>query len=94
MTLDEIDKTGLIREAYRIDGITAPECRSIFVDWALQLPAGTVPQAAIAQLLARYGAEAPDHPMSVVLRAGLTEPGRPRRRGGRSGRLSDDKTGG
>ena len=37
-TLDDIDKSGLIREAYRIDGITPPECRSIFVDWAIKLP--------------------------------------------------------
>ena len=36
---DPNDHKGLIREAYRIDGITLPECRSIFLDWALSLPA-------------------------------------------------------
>ena len=89
MTPDEIDTTGLIREAYRIKGITAPECRSIFVDWAIKLPAGIAPQAAIELLLAEYGAGAPDHPMSAVLRAGLAEPAPPKRRGGRAARLGD-----
>ena len=37
---DPLDPKGLIREAYRIDGITAGECRSIFLDWALSLPDG------------------------------------------------------
>jgi len=34
------DPKGLIYEAYRIDGITKPECRTIFLDWALSLPVG------------------------------------------------------
>lgn len=89
MTLDEIDKTGLIREAYRIDGIGAAECRSIFMDWAIKLPAELAPQAAIAMLLELHGADAPDHPMSVVLRAGLETPPRPRRRGGRGARRAE-----
>ena len=38
MTLDEIDRTGLIREAYAIEGIGPEECRSIFLDWAIKLP--------------------------------------------------------
>ena len=89
MTLDEIDKTGLIREAYRIEGITDAECRSIFVDWAIKLPTAIAPQAAIARLLAIYETAAPDHPMSVVLRAGLVEPDLPKRRGGRAARVGD-----
>ena len=32
---DPDDPKGLIREAYRIEGISEPECRSIFMDWAL-----------------------------------------------------------
>ena len=32
---DALDRKGLIEEAYKIDGITAAECRSIFLDWAL-----------------------------------------------------------
>jgi hypothetical protein len=41
MDLSEADPKGLIRESYRIEGITAGECRSIFVDWALSLPTGS-----------------------------------------------------
>ena len=41
MTLDDVDKTGLIRESFRIDRISAAECRSIFLDWAIKLPAET-----------------------------------------------------
>lgn len=78
------DPKGLIREAYRIEGISEPQCRSIFMDWALSLPGGQEPGPAIARLLERHGA--PGHPMTAVLRAGL-EPGPvARRRGGRAGR--------
>ena len=41
-----LDPKGLIREAYRIEGITAAQCRSIFLDWALSLPDTTAPGAA------------------------------------------------
>lgn len=81
MTLDEIDAAGLMREAYRIEGITGPECRSIFLDWALKLPDGTDVAAAIETVLAAYGAA--DHPMTTVLRDGLTPAAPPRRRGRR-----------
>lgn len=82
---DGHDPKGLIRESYRIPGITAAECRSIFVDWALSLPVGADTGAAMAALLARHGAE--DHPMTVVLREGLAGTATtPKRRGGRAGR--------
>lgn len=81
-TRDPIDPKGLIREAYRIEGIQAPECRSIFLDWALGLAAGQDPQAAIAALMDRHAPLAPDHPMTEVLRQGLTQMSAPRRRGG------------
>ena len=77
------DPKGLIREAYRIEGIGPEECRSIFVDWALSLDGDL--RAAIARLLAAHGAEG--HPMTAVLREGLAEPPARRRRGGRAGRL-------
>ena len=85
MPQDDIDRAGLIRESYRIEGITAEECRSIFVDWALQLPATVVPAQAIAPLLDRHGAD-DSHPMTAVLRAGLEPAAAPARRGGRSAR--------
>ncbi len=78
------DPKGLIAEAYRIEGITASECRSIFMDWALSLPDGAEAPAALARLLRRHEAAAPDHPMTAVLREGMPGGGAPagRRRGG------------
>ena len=79
------DPKGLIRESYRIDGITDAECRAILIDWALSLPEDTDPRAASAAMLTLHGAEAPAHPMTALLRAGLDDPpartGRGRRRG-------------
>ena len=85
---DPDDPKGLIREAYRIDGITAAECRSIFLDWALSLPAPDQARPAIEAMLARYGFDAETHPMTQTLRAGLADAGPARRRGGRAGRIS------
>lgn len=81
------DPKGLIRESYAIEGITLGECRSIFIDWALSLAAGAEVPAAITTLLAQYATTAPDHPMSVTLRAGLEPGAPPRRRGGRAARV-------
>ena len=90
MQLTEADPKGLIRESYAIHGITAGECRSIFLDWALSLPvAADIPLAAAA-LIAHYAKGAPDHPMSGVLQEGLNLPDHPRRRGGRAGRVTQD----
>ena len=87
MHFTQADPKGLIRESYAIDGITAAECRSIFLDWALSLPVGAdVPQAATS-LIAHYAASAPDHPRSGVLHEGLHPPAHPQRRGGRAGRV-------
>ena len=81
------DPKGLIRESFRIAGITAAECRSIFLDWALSLPAGADARAPVTALLAQYRPTVPpDHPMLSVLEAALAAPARPRRRGGRQGR--------
>jgi len=76
------DPKGLIYEAYRIDPITPSQCRSIFLDWALSLPDGQDANSVIGELLALYGAQAPEHPMSEVLRQGMTQMTNPRRRGG------------
>ena len=77
---DPDDPKGLIREAYRIEGITGPECRSIFLDWALSLPTEVDTHGAIQRLLAR--APDPAHPMTEVLTEGLKTMEAPRRRGG------------
>jgi hypothetical protein len=85
---DPADPKGLIRESFRIEGITASECRSIFVDWALSV-AGDDPRLLIGQLLDRYRDEPADHPMRAVLTEGLSTPPKARRRGGRAARVSD-----
>ena len=86
MELAEADPKGLVRESYRIDGITAGECRSIFMDWALSIPVDATVPDAVRVLIATYGAPNPDHPMTTVLHQALTAPEAPRRRGGRTGR--------
>ncbi len=91
MTLDEIDKSGLIREAYAIEGITAPECRSIFVDWAMKLPDGTASEDAIDFLLETYASGRDDHPMTQVLRDGLVKGPPAKRRGGWRSRAGRDQ---
>ena len=77
--MQDPDPRGLVRESYRIEGITEAECRSIFLDWAIQ---AADPTAAIPMLLDRHGREAPDHPMTRVLREALDRPARTGRRGG------------
>ena len=79
------DPRGLILEAYRMEGITAPDCRTIFLDWALGL--GDLPSDQAIRLVLAHHADAPaDHPMTVTLKAGLADAASPRRRGGRNGR--------
>ena len=77
-----LDPKGLIRESYRIEGITWGECRSNFLDWALSLPDGEDARAAIETLVDRFGSDAPDHPMTDVLKEGQQAAARPKRRGG------------
>ncbi|WP_298431513.1 hypothetical protein [uncultured Jannaschia sp.] len=76
------DPKGLIHEAYRIDGITGSECRTIFLDWALTIEDAA---AAIPRLL---DGRPDEHPMSQVLRDGLGASPQGRR-GGRAARVRD-----
>lgn len=89
MERDPLDTKGLIREAYRMEGISEGECRSIFLDWALSLPGIQDNREAIVDLLKRYGTDNPDHPMTQVLKAGLESVDKPRRRGGWRSRHRD-----
>ncbi len=79
---DRHDPKGLIYEAFRIEGITKSECRTIFLDWALSLPDALSPVATIDVLLNQYAGANPDHPMTDVLREGRAQVARPKRRGG------------
>jgi len=87
MQLAEADPKGLVRESYRIEGITPAECRSIFVDWALSLPIGASVTEAARILIETYGA--PDHPMTPVLTEALAPAAKAGRRGGRAARLGE-----
>ncbi len=88
MTLNEIDKSELILESYRIEGITASECRSLFLDWALKLPSGFEQKPAIDLLIQTYTLDAPDHPMGAILTQALLGSAQTGRRGGRAARHS------
>ena len=80
------DPRNLIGEAYRIEGIGAADCRSIFLDWALGLPAGVAPAEAATALLAAHAPPA-DHPMTALLaEAASGASRRGHRRGGARGR--------
>ena len=83
---DPMDAKGLIRESYRIEGITTPECRSIFLDWAISVPEGIDSKDWVSALLEQYQSEHPDHPMTQVLREALAPSAGPKRRGGARGR--------
>lgn len=87
MLVNEADPKGLVRESYRIDGITYGECRSIFVDWALSLPQGADTADALRALIAHYALGEPAHPMSKVLNEALVPAEAPRRKGGRAARV-------
>ncbi|WP_028913884.1 hypothetical protein [Pseudorhodobacter ferrugineus] len=89
MDLTLADPKGLIRESYRIDGITAGECRSIFMDWALSLPLDADTRAPLLHLIATYGTDT-THPMTAVLQEGLKAPTVPKRKGGRAARLPEN----
>ena len=82
------DPKGLIYEAYRIDGISKSECRTIFLDWALSLGVERETNGALRNLLALYGSDA-SHPMSQVMAEGLHAIATPRRRGGWRSRKRD-----
>ncbi|NIZ14023.1 hypothetical protein HCZ87_11565 [Phaeobacter sp. HF9A] len=84
-----MDPKGLIRESYRIAGIDAGQCRSIFLDWALSLPVDQDNTVALTAMLETYGSDHPDHPMTSVLREGLAGSARPKRRGGWRSRPRD-----
>lgn len=83
------DPKGLMKDAFLIEGISASECRSIFLDWVLGVPAGTDVLAEVRLIVAHYAPHAdPSHPMLMTLAAALEETGPPRRKGGRQSRLS------
>ncbi len=79
---DVNDPKGLIFEAFRIEGITKSECRTIFLDWALSLPMEADTSSTLRELIAQYDQNGPKHPMNEVMQEGLVGMDAPRRRGG------------
>ena len=87
MARDPIDPTGVIRESFRIEGITLAECRTIFFNWALGVDEDM--QSAVRMLLQRYADMPYDHPMLAVLTEAKGTQHAPKRRGGRRARVLD-----
>ena len=77
-----IDPRGLIFEAYRIEGISSKDCRTILLDWALGMPDGSAYSEALRKLHSIYCTDHPEHPMTTVIEEGLmNSEDRKRRRG-------------
>lgn len=79
------DPRGLIYESYNIAGITAAECRSVFLDWALGISESDNFQEHVAAMLAVYGHSAPAHAMTGILHEAMQTAQKPKRRGGKRG---------
>lgn len=79
----DLDPRGLIHEAFAMENLTAPECRIIFLDWALGHDHD--PKSLIPDLLGKYSEVHSNHPMSKILVEGLQSTPSPRRRKGRNG---------
>ena len=81
------DPAGLFFEAFRIEGVSERDCRTIFFDWALGVPEGADIAALVRELHELYADRYPGHPMVSVLAEGLATPvtasKRRDRRGGR-----------
>ena len=84
--LGALDPRGLIAEAYRIEGISPQDCRTIFFDWALGPEPSAGDPEACRRLHAHYEALHPTHPMTLVLAEGLSSAARVGGRRGRAGR--------
>lgn len=84
---NRLDPRGLIREAYRIEGLDIEGCRAIFFDWVVGLEAGLDAAAAARALHGAYAPLHPDHPMTRILAEAAEGRAEARRRGGRRGRL-------
>ncbi len=86
--LSVLDPKGLFKDVYIMEGITAGECRSVFLDWAISRKDDVDEKTALKVLHDTYALAEPDHPMSEVLRAALAAgQKKPRRRGGAMARV-------
>ena len=61
------DPRGLILEAYNIEDLSEKDCRTIFLDWALGVPAESDMARLMSELAGHYVDLNPEHPMSMLL---------------------------
>ena len=88
------DPIGLFFEAFRIEGITERDCRTIFFDWALGVPEGADIAALVRELHEHYAVRYPEHPMVSVLAEGMAAPVKSAKRRGRMEVRRSQRTGG
>ena len=69
MEYNRLDPKKLIAESYKIAGITASECRSIFLDWALSIPLDCDSRLMALELFDHYHQLDKDHPMTLLLKS-------------------------
>jgi len=81
-----MDPRGLFNDSYAIEGITERECRSIFLDWVIGVPAGQDVRSCVKMIHAHYRPRFPFHPMTKILAEGLGKAAHARRRGGKAGK--------
>lgn len=61
------DPRGLILEAFNIEDLSEKDCRTIFLDWALGVPAEFDVAQVMSELAEYYAELNPEHPMSMLL---------------------------
>ena len=69
MEYNQLDPKKLIAESYKIAGITASECRSIFLDWALSIPLDCDSRLMALELFDHYHQLDKEHPMTLLLKS-------------------------
>ncbi len=65
------DPRGIIAESYVIDDLSEDGARAIFLDWAM-MDAPSDAKPVLEALLARFRDDHPDHPMTELLREGVS----------------------
>jgi len=83
MEYNQLDPKKLIAESYKIVGITASECRSIFLDWALSIPLDSDSRLMALELFDHYSEVDKNHPMTLLLKSSSNKTKRPKRVGRR-----------
>lgn len=84
VNLREMDPRGLFDDSFRIKGVTERECRSIFLDWAIGVPAEQDARSWVKLIHAYYRTRFPLHPMTKILAEGLGKATNARGRGRRT----------